>query len=381
MCPLCPWAARRLEVSSLKSLRLHLFVAHDGHDIRRWKAGVLYGGDWSELWKLTGYRLRHRHEMVYGVDHATGEPTHQLTRKRERDLSRARQHQKRLAEAAAGSGEARPVPRGRRASSGSSRASSSSASGRGRSLSASSPPSRVPPVAAGHQSTFLTEASASAASARARRGFVIPKRPAPRSSSQRSVPSLMSLEVKPTGEIGRGHGRPSGTSFEPALLKARAMTVEREDGSSFIPTVISQPRDSRAEKRTLPRPASLSPLVPARRPLPEVEVRLEQFVPDSTRGRRSASGGVTAAAAGGSDGGAGSGIHVWVVPSSDSDSESEATTSSCCRRVVWDPSVDRGDGKTLGKGKASVKGRRLAKSAVRMVRSSTVVEPGRRRWW
>ena len=97
-------------------------------------------------------------------------------------------------------------------------------------------------------------------------------------------------------------------------------------------------------------------------------------MPDSTRGRRSASGGVPAAAAGGSDGGAGSGIHVWVVPSADSDSESEVTTSSRCRRVVWDSSVDKGDGKTLGKGKASVKGKRMVKSAVRMVRSSSVVD-------
>ena len=164
------------------------------------------------------------------------------------------EHRKRLAEAAAGSGEAVPVPRGRRSSSGSSRASSASASGRGRSLSVSSPPSRVPLVAAGHESTFLREASASAASAGVRRGFVIPKRPAPRSSSQRGVPSLMSLNVRPTGELGRGHGRPTETFFEPALLKARAVTVEREDGSSYIPTVISQSRDSRAEKTDSPSP-------------------------------------------------------------------------------------------------------------------------------
>ena len=49
MCPLCPWAARRLEVSSLRGLRLHLFTAHDGHDIRRWKAGAEHGGDWSAI--------------------------------------------------------------------------------------------------------------------------------------------------------------------------------------------------------------------------------------------------------------------------------------------------------------------------------------------
>ena len=350
MCPLCPWAARRVEVSNLKGLRLHLFTAHDGHDIRRWKAGAQYGGDWSELWKLTGYRLRHRHETVYGMDHVTGEPTHQLTRKRERDSRRMAEHRKRLAETAVGSGEAVPVPRGRRSSSGSSRASSSSASGRGRSLSVSSPPSRVPLVPAGHESTFLRDASAPADSAGVRRGFIIPKRPAPRSSSRRAVPSLMSLSVRPTGELGRGHGRPTETFFEPVLQKARAVMVEREDGSCYIPTVTSQSRVSRAEKKTLPRPASLSPLVPARRPLPEVEVRLEQFTPDSTRGRRSVSGGVTAVVAGGSDGGAGSGIHVWLVPSDDSDSESEVTTSSRCRRVVWDSSVDQGRGEGLRQG-------------------------------
>ena len=97
--------------------------------------------------------------------------------------------------------------------------------------------------------------------------------------------------------------------------------MEREDGTSYIPLIISPSREARMVKRTVPCPASVSPVAPPHRPLPDVEVRLEQFVPDSTRGRSSRTEGT-----GGSDGGTGSGIRVWVMPSSDSDSEREVTT-------------------------------------------------------
>ena len=130
-------------------------------------------------------------------------------------MPRATEYRKFKAEAEAWSDEARHIPVGGDTSSS---CGSSPASSRGRSSSSSAVPLRpchVPLVAAGHESTFLMDVSASAVSAGVRPGFIIPRVPVSRRVGQKDIPSLLSLQVKPpSGELGRGHGSSQGASSE-----------------------------------------------------------------------------------------------------------------------------------------------------------------------
>ena len=292
--------------------------------------------------------------MIYGIDHTTGEPTNQLMRKRQRDTARAEAHRKAKAEQEHGTDVSVRVPIGGDSSS----PSVSPASRRGSSASASfsASPSRVVLVPSGHEGTFKSLQSVpSAVSARGRPEFRIPRLPAHRRIGQKEIPSLMSLVVKPPlRRLGRGRGSDT-EGVELPLVKARAMTMERPDGSSFVPdsAPTARSRATRTERRLAPRPASASPALLLRRPLPEVEIRFEQHgVTEATKDRSSSS--PDEGQPGTSDGRLGSDTYVWMLPSLDSDSDRDTSRSAArCRSIVWESSKS--------KGKTLIKGRRIPK--------------------
>lgn len=265
-----------------------------------------------EVWKLAGYRCRHHYEVIFGMDHVTREPTAQQQRKQQRDIDCATEHRKHHDEVSEPIGHVARVDTGGDVSVEWS-PSTSTVSGHGRFSSSYTPSTHdchLALIPADSESNFLCGASVSAVTAgKDKPRFVIPKLPAARRLGSRTAPSLLSLSVTPPAYagLGHGHGHCKWAPFQSPLSKTRALTMERPDGTSYVPEPIPAPQSqvTGTAKWSTPHPASSYPGALPRCPLLDVEVCLELFTAELTRGCSAATNVVVA---GGSDSGSGSGV-------------------------------------------------------------------------